>query len=319
MQSRSKSREQISDEKLSFFEKSSKDVPQQKSGYTREYSYNVDSETLRHSGQTDPRGLGFSYEKANAPSLASSKSIPQKHKGTALAFTYNPQNSSKPETISERSTTQQKETRSSESKYGQTKSAIPQRNFQTPDEKIYQTKAKSTEIKAEPTQSNIDESSELSSTSQESMVDEYAKESMRQKTSALIAGSATNTSPIAAGANFYKTPPTSYVSKSTSSHPKQLDNDEQYSRYGSAQAQPVKQQRTSLWGQERSTPSSTRLPVLSPTDSTGTERKYTHVSRTRTVKNADGSIEETEEILEPDSVDSKPKTLGKSYTTSVNF
>lgn len=314
MQSRSKSKEQISDEKLSFFEKSPKEISQQqKSGYTREYSYNIDSETLRHSGQTDPRGLGFSYERANAPSLASSKSAPQKHKGTALAFTYNPQNSSKTETISERSGAHQKEAKPSESKY---KSAIPKRSFQTSDEKIYQTKTKSTEIKGEPTQSNIDESSELSSTSQESMVDEYAKESMRQKTSALIAGSAANVSPTVASANFYKTPPTSYASQSATSPSKQLDINEQYPRYGSAQAQPVKQQRTSLWGQERSTPSSTRLPVLSPTD---TERKYTHVSRVRTVKNADGSIEETEEILEPDSIDSKPRALEKSYAPSVNF
>lgn len=315
MQSRSKSKEQISDEKLSFFEsKSPKEISQQQqnSGYTREYSYNIDSETLRHSGQTDPRGLGFSYEKANAPSLASSKSVPQKHKGTALAFTYNPQNSSRPETISERSGTQQKEAKPSESKY---KSAIPKRSFQASDEKIYQTKTKSTEIKGEPTQSNIDESSELSSTSQESMVDEYAKESMRQKTSALIAGSAANVSPTVASANFYKTPPTSYVSQTTSPS-KQLDINEQYPRYGSTQTQPVKQQRTSLWGQERSTPSSTRLPVLSPTDS---ERKYTHISRVRTVKNADGSIEETEEILEPGSIDSKPKALEKSYAPSVNF
>lgn len=318
MQSRSKSKEQISDEKLSFFEKSSKDSSQQpKSNYTREYSYNIDSETLRHSGQADPRGLGFSYERANAPSLSSSKSVPQKHKGTALAFTYNPQNPSKLETMAERSAAQQKETKSSESKYKSSKSAIPQRSFQTSAEKIYQTKTKSTEFKGEPTQSNIDESSEISSTSQESMVDEYAKESMRQKTSALIAGSAANTSPSAAGTNLYKTAPVSYASQNATSPSKQSDINEQYLRYGSNQ--PAKQQRNSLWTQDRSTPSTTRLPVLSPTDSTGVERKYTHVSRLRTVKNADGSIEETEEILEPDSIDLKPKAHGKSYTPTVNF
>lgn len=326
MQSRSRSKEQISDEKLRFFEKSPKEASeQQKSGYTREYSYNIDSDTLRHSGQSDPRGLGFSYEKNNAPATQPSKTAPQKHHGTALAFTYNPQKSSKTDLASEKIRTQQKEIQTSrvvESSYSDRRAGQPQRILY--DEKSPQTRAKSPGIKGEAVQSNIDESSEISSTSQESMVNEYAKESMRQKTSALIAGSTVNTPPTIAKTNLYKTPPASFTSQSPASKltPRPTLNDsEQYSRYGLASStkSPSKSQQRSLWGQdeESTQPSTTRLPVLSPSEAAGVERKYTHLSRKRMVKNADGSYEETEETIDPDSIDPKRKFIGSKLPSSM--
>lgn len=312
-QSKSKSKERISDEKMSFFEKSAKDTTQQqKSGYTREYSYNIDSETLRHSGQSDPRGLGFTYEKTTTPANASNKQNVSSQKGTALAFTYNPQGTSRSDVAPESVRTQQKEvhSRKSEPKYIERKSTQLQKGSQILDEKGYQTRPKSPETRGEAMRSNLDESSELSSTSRESMVDEYAKESMRQKTSALIAGSTANNSP-ALTKSIYGTQTRSYspqhsITKTTS---RPLDSDQSI-RYGVSSQEPAKQQRQSLWGQEtRPFPSaSTRLPVLTPAESAGIERKYTHLSRKRVVQNADGSVEEREEIIDPDSFDYRKKS-----------
>lgn len=90
-------------DRKTFFESSKEPSSQPRSGYTREYSYNIDSETLRQSGQSDPRGLGFSYEKSaanntsNAATSGPSTKAAQQHQqqkpqeksvGTALAFTY---------------------------------------------------------------------------------------------------------------------------------------------------------------------------------------------------------------------------------------
>lgn len=293
---------------MSFFEKTSRDAaPQQKSGYTREYSYNIDSETLRHSGQSDPRGLGFTYEKTAVPASASNKQNAYPQKGTALAFTYNPQSTSRSDNGPESIRTQQKEVHSrvAEPKYIERKSTQPQKGSQSFDEKSYQTRPKSPEVRGEAMQSNIDESSELSSTSHESMVDEYARESMRQKTSALIAGSTANNSP-ALTKSIYGTQARSYSPQhsTTKTTSRPLDSDQSI-RYGVSSQEPAKQQRQSLWGQEsRPSPSaSTRLPVLTSSESAGIERKYTHLSRKRVVQNADGSIEEDEEIIDPDSID----------------
>lgn len=324
----SRSKEQISDEKANFFEKSSKEVPQQQksAGYTREYSYNIDSETLRHSGQSDPRGLGFSYEKSSAPTGQSTKSAPQKHKGTALAFTYNPQNpSNKSDEVSERAQRiqQQKDTYST-GRLTESRQIQPPKVSYTKDDRAQQTKSKSPEIRGEVKQSNIDESSELSATSQESMVDEYAKESMRQKTSALIAGSAANTAPTTQKSSIYKTPSTLFSPQNTSSQTRSKiqDDNEQYPRFGtpSSQTQSKQQQRSSLWGQDaaRSPQNAiSRLPVLSPTEPPGVDRQYTHISRKKVTKNADGSVEEREEIIEPESSDQRLRTVGPRPSSSV--
>lgn len=279
---------------MSFLEKSTKDgqLSSQKSGYTREYSYDIDSETLRHSGQSDPRGLGFTYEKMTAPTSTLNKPTSLKQKGTALAFTYNPRSSSKTELVTDNIRTQQKEVHSSkltEPRYVERKSTQPQKGFsQASDERGYHMRSKSPETRGEAVQSNIDESSELSSVSQESMVDEYAKESMRQKTSALIAGSA----------------------------PTRTSQNELSSRYGLPANESAKQQRQPLWGQEHR-PASTRLPILAPSDSSGIERKYTHLSRKRVVQNADGSVEENEEIIDPDSIDLRRRTTPTKPLSSM--
>lgn len=305
-QSKSKSKEQISDERMNFFE--TKDTtPQQKSGYTREYSYNIDSETLRHSGQSDPRGLGFTYEKTATPANASNKPNVSSQRGTALAFTYNPQGTSRSDIAQESIRTQQKEVHSklTEPKYTERKSTQPQRGLQVSDDKGYLTRPKSPETRGEVVQSNIDESSELSSTSHESMVDEYAKESMRQKTSALIAGSTANNSP-ALTKSIYGTQTRSYSPQhsTTKTTSRTLDSDQSI-RYGVSSQEPSRQQRQSPWGEgaKPSPSASTRLPVLTPAESAGIERKYTHLSRKRVVHNADGSMEENEEIIDPDSID----------------
>lgn len=275
MQSRSK--EKLYDDKANFFEKSSREAPQQKSSYTREYSYNIDSETLRHSGQSDPRGLGFSYEKSSQPNVPSNRSAPSQHKGTALAFTYNPQIPTKTDLNSDAARTPQKDSysnKSTEPKQAAARLQSSQKTSKLFEQKNYQTRTKSPDTKNETKQSNIDESSELSSTSQESMVDEYAKESMRQKTSALIAGSTANTMPNITESSLYKKPSTLLPSPNDnldSTRAKLYSKQsEQYSSH-----QPTK--RSSLWDQETRS-SSSRLPVLSPTDSSAIERKYTQVS-----------------------------------------
>lgn len=277
---------------------------------------------MRHSGQTDPRGLGFSYEKAsNAPSAPSSKTIPQQHKGTAVAFTYNPPTTpSKVEPASERNRSDiYAGSRIPEPRYGTSKLPVQSpRGSQMSEDKNVQTRPKSPSTRGEAMQSNIDESSELSSTSQESMVNEYAKESMRQKTSALIAGS-TATAPILKS-NIYKSPTTQSPASQISTRPKTTNDNDSYPRYSSTPTQPPpKQQRPSLWGQESKSsqlPSSTRLPVLTPKESAGIERKYTQGS-SKQVKNSDGSFVES-----PDNLTAKQRTIGlrpSSSLVKINF
>lgn len=326
MQSKSRSKEHLSEEKLHFFEKSSKETKQQqKPSYTREYSYDIDSETLRHSGQSDPRGLGFSYEKSGSQTAPFNKAAPQKQQGTALAFTYNPQKSSKADLAPERLRTQQKELQTSkivEPSFIERKTVQNHKNLY--EDRNLQTRAKSPVVKGEAMQSNIDESSELSSTSQESMVDEYAKESMRQKTSALIAGSAANAPPTLTKSNIYKLPPTSFTQQTpplkstTRSAPNDNDHQQRYGLTTSAKTTTTPK-RSSLWGQddEPIQSSTSRLPVLSPTEAAGVERKYTHVSRKRFVKNADGTYEERDETPEPNSIEPKSRLIANKSSTSM--
>lgn len=222
----------------------------------------MDSETLRHSNQNDPRGLGFSYEKNNAPTAPSGKSVPQQHKGTALAFTYNPQNA-KPD-VQERSRTLHKESRSYETKHSSQISSLPQKGSTLPDERLQRTGAKSPNVRGEAVQSNIDGSSDVSSTSKESMVDEYAKESMRQKTSAFIAGSAAHIQPTLSKTSIYKTPTTAIpVSSNRAKSPREIVPSQNYE--------------TSLDHELESNP--IRQSVMSPQESIDFEKKYTDVNR----------------------------------------
>jgi len=317
VQSRSVSKEQISEDRLNFFEKTAKNPAQEpRSGYTREYSYNIDSDLLRHSGQSDPRGLGFSYEKADALHDTYGKSATQKHQGTALAFTYDPQ-VSKSDSVSERTRAQQKDTvsKTAEPKYASNK-PIKLRNDmnQLEDGPTRSARSSSPGSKGEIKQSNIDESSELSSTSHESMVDEYARESMRQKTSALIAGSTAKSAPFLTRSNIYKAPITPNSSDNTVPkepiRAKSPVETEKLSRnkFSANSGKINRPTQSSLWDQDRSRTSqstTTRLPVFTPAEPVGAERKYTHVSRKRVVKNSDGSYEETEEILDPESIETK--------------
>lgn len=276
----SRSREQLAEDRQNFFEKSNKQTTQ-KPSYTREYSYNVDSKNLQQPGQTDPRGLGFSYERSNLSNSASkSYKDDQVHKGTALAFSYDPQNTSKVETT--RQTREYSSKKIEELKYGNARTA--QREARLSEDQGrdrgsgYDLRSKSPDHRGTRVSTNLDESSEISSNSKDSMVNEYAKESIRQKTSSYVASTASPKT----SSDIYKSPVTQSFSsrqqqqsassnQTTSAKPKDTDRD--------YRARSTEKPRT-LWGQESSLGQG-RQPILSSSEVDEVDRKYAELTRSR--------------------------------------
>lgn len=277
----SRSREQLGEDRQNFFENTTKMTPQtQKSGYTREYSYNIDSKDLQHPGQSDPRGLGFSYDKPNSATTGTKMSRDSPvQRGTAVSFTYDPHISSNIDTNRYETKEAFSTKKIEELKYGNARTAQKEVRLsdQTDRHSSGDMRSRTPEAKIGKGPTNIDESSEISSTSHESMVGEYAKESMRQKTSAFIASSGGN-STTPKTSSIYKSPITQTFKQANQSH-SSAKTSEPVGRTRQQQ-QPSERQR-SLWDQESSSPIG-RQPILTASQVEEVDRKYAELARSRT-------------------------------------
>lgn len=295
----------MAEDKQTFFERSTS--KQQKSGYTREYSYNIDSESLQQPGHVDSRG--FSYERSHTTSTQPTKQAADHqhpHKGTALAFTYDPQNASKSSELPYgRQNSVSRDAYSSNSKleelkYGNARTA--QKGARLDDEpKLSSTsdlRSKSP-VRSKVTNTNIDESSEISSTSHDSMVGEYAKDSLRQKTSAYITNNSANNLKSKSPTSIYNkqvpvtqpfqsnihTSGTSLSQSPKSAKSSHRETDPHNSQRGLPD-RPTASKRESqkpLWDTDATTNTSPRgrQPILSASEIEEVDRKYTQLSRSR--------------------------------------
>lgn len=312
----SRSRERISDDKQQQTFAKNLNKPS-KSSYTREYSYNVDSESLQQPGQTDPRGLGFSYERQNqSATLPSNRSGPGVQKGTALAFTYNPKQSSThdlSEQSKHQSSTETNPRRIGELKYGNARTAQKGTRVADGIEFPIQSRSKSpSESRAGIKQSNIDDNVEDFSGSREYVEGDYTKESIRLKTSALISGSNAANKPSAtiSSQQSHISPQVSLSNRGgLSAQNKVIDHESSYtSRHASRSSTPAKP----LWDNDDSPLSnSAREPILSPAEAAEIERKYNELSR----KKSDLSQDDTRRYQE--STQAKPRANVKPYPTMV--